>query len=556
MKLQKLIFRNFASYGDRDQVIEFPEEASFFLVQGSNGAGKSTIPDVMRFLWYGKVDGKNKSDLANRLNKSAYVRGEALIRGRKVVVERGISPNVMELSIDGVPYDKANAKVGPSDYLADELLEIPSYVFNNAICLSIREFKSFLKMAAKDKRALIDRIFGFQIISDMRTILGKLQSALKDEITALEAKIETSTRSYNNSLTEMERLSEKLKENNTEQIKELKDKLRQFEDLLVLHRQKMEQFVETVNKHKTFMQDLITSKSQAQTKVNGIRSQLKLYDNKQCPTCQGDLTTDFHEGIKQGLTDELKKLQDQVDGLQSQIDGSKSKEQEIETQKRSFIEKGSKIQHNIEAIRQNIKSLSNDQVDRQLESIKKIVDGLQNDINESSSARVDRSEKQSWFKILEEALGDKGIKQLAMQTIVPAFNAEIYKMMGEMHLNYQVVFDDQFDARVMHLGEEISPATLSAGESVKVDFVILISFIRLLKMKFPSINVMFLDEIFANVDQDGIYVICKILRRVTKDLGLNIFVVAHNSLPTEVFEYRIDVKKTNGFSNLTVDKLQ
>jgi DNA repair exonuclease SbcCD ATPase subunit len=118
-----------------------------------------------------------------------------------------------------------------------------------------------------------------------------------------------------------------------------------------------------------------------------------------------------------------------------------------------------------------------------------------------------------------------------------------------------VIFDEQFDAQIMHLGEEISPSTLSAGESVKVDFVILVSFIRLLKMKFPSINVMFLDEIFASVDQDGIYTICKILKRIVKELGLNIFVVSHAPLPQEVFEYKIEVKKKDSFSNLTVLKL-
>jgi len=46
MKLNKLTFRNLASYGEIDQVIEFPQEPSFFLVQGDNGAGKCLHGDT------------------------------------------------------------------------------------------------------------------------------------------------------------------------------------------------------------------------------------------------------------------------------------------------------------------------------------------------------------------------------------------------------------------------------------------------------------------------------------------------------------------------------
>lgn len=556
MKLTRLTFRNFASYGDRDQVIEFPEEASFFLVQGANGAGKSTIPDVMRFLWYGKVDGKNKKDLANRLNGNAYVKGEALIRGRKVVVERGISPNMIRLSVDGEPYDKANATVGAGDYLQDELLEIPSHVFNNAICLSIKDFKSFLKMAAKDKRLLIDRIFAFQIITDMRDTLSKLQSQVRRDIDMLESELVSSSRSYDNSLNEMDILSKKLEDNNIEQIKGLDKELKQFRTILEMHQKKLTTFLESAKKHRAAVSELNTTKTQVDTKISGFRNQLGLYANKKCPTCTSDLTSDFHIGIKEGIEKEIETLDKQLKQLETMWNAARKKEAEYDDKKREFASKGSKIEVKINHIMMELKSLNNDKVDDQLNSIKNIVDQLKTDIESAEITKNEKDTKSSWFKILETALSDKGgIKQLAMQTIIPAFNAEIYKMMGEMHLNYQVIFDEQFDAQIMHLGEEISTSTLSSGESVKVDFVILVSFIRLLKLKFPSINVMFLDEIFASVDQDGIYTICKILKRVVKELGLNIFVVSHNALPTEVFEYKIEVVKSKGFSNLNVLKL-
>ena len=41
MRINRLEFKNFASYGNRVQVIEFDKEVSdLYLVMGSNGAGK------------------------------------------------------------------------------------------------------------------------------------------------------------------------------------------------------------------------------------------------------------------------------------------------------------------------------------------------------------------------------------------------------------------------------------------------------------------------------------------------------------------------------------
>jgi len=516
----------------------------------------STISDTMQFLWYGRVEGKNKKDIVNRLNSAAYVRGEGIIRGRQVVVERGISPNIMTLEVDGIPYDKANAKVGPSDYLENELLEIPAHVFNNAICLSIKDFKSFLKMSAKDKRLLIDRIFAFQIINEMKETLTKLQSQVKKDIEQLDAQLITTTRSYNNSINEVLLLTKKLEENNTDKIILLQGQLEKLTELLTHHQKILTAFLESTKDHRTAVHNLNTAKTTVSNKISGLRHQLGLYANKQCPTCQSDLTSDFHTNIKVGIETEIANLDRQLLDLNGQWDQARIMEQEQDDKKRDFVAKGSKIESKIAEVKTALKGLNNDKIDDQLTSINKIVEQLKADITNTETVKNDKDTKHSWFKILENALSDKGIKQLAMQTITPAFNAEIYRMMGEMHMNYQVIFDEQFDARIMHLGEEISPATLSAGESVKVDFVILVSFIRLLKMKFPSINVMFLDEIFASVDMDGIYTICKILKRIVKELGLNIFVVSHAPLPTEMFEYKIEVKKENGFSNLKIIKIE
>jgi DNA repair exonuclease SbcCD ATPase subunit len=144
-------------------------------------------------------------------------------------------------------------------------------------------------------------------------------------------------------------------------------------------------------------------------------------------------------------------------------------------------------------------------------------------------------------------LGEKGVKQMAIKTILPSLNSEILDLLGAMNLEYQVVFDDEFKASIFHMGIEIPIQTLSTGEMKKVDFVVLIAIMKLMKLKFSTINLLFLDELFSSVDPDGVHGILKILKKNTREMGLNIFVINHAPMPHEIFDWKLDVSKSNNF---------
>ena len=74
MKIRKIEWKNVASYGNKVQIIEFPEKAGLIQVVGENGVGKSTISDVITFGLYGKLEGKKLKDIPNRLNGEAWMR--------------------------------------------------------------------------------------------------------------------------------------------------------------------------------------------------------------------------------------------------------------------------------------------------------------------------------------------------------------------------------------------------------------------------------------------------------------------------------------------------
>ena len=182
MKIQSIELKNFASYGNKIQKIEFSDDSSeLFLTLGKNGEGKTTIANAIVFALYGKVEGVRMADLPNRINKELWVRIKLECKSTKIVIERGLAPGIFKVTLNGVEFDKAGKK-SVQDYLEEELFGIPYHVFKNIIILSVNDFKSFLTMTNSDKRQIIDRMFGFSILNEMQQSIREERKGLKAEL--------------------------------------------------------------------------------------------------------------------------------------------------------------------------------------------------------------------------------------------------------------------------------------------------------------------------------------------------------------------------------------
>ena len=245
-----------------------------------------------------------------------------------------------------------------------------------------------------------------------------------------------------------------------------------------------------------------------------------------------------------------------IEKYESQYSDAKVKESDIISSRAEFISKGTKIEMNIKNLRDELRKIKSGKGDEQIASLNKILANLQSDLEEFNKTKSRDEERQTWIKTLDEILGERGVKQLAIKTILPSLNKQILELLLELHLPYKVVFNEEFNASIYHMGEEISTQTLSTGEMKKVDFAVLIAIIKLMKIRFSSVNLLFLDEIFSSVDPDGVHTILSTLRKICDDMGLNIFVINHAQMPTEIFDWRIDIQKKNNFSDLHMERTE
>ena len=553
MRIRKIEWKNFSSYGNKKQILDFPETSCLFQVVGENGAGKTSISQVISFCLYGKVEGKKLGDIPNRINGNAWTRIEFESNGKNIAVERGLEPAFFSLYIDGIKYDQAGTK-NVQDYLSDDLIGIPFYVFNNTISLSINDFKSFIKMSPQDKRAIVDKIFGFHILNQMREALKGEVKRIKESLDILSGKLSSTESSIDKSQEEMDSLLEIIEQEVKDELESLNESLEKFKNIQTIHSERISEF----KIHEQEINDLVTNSNrsliESRTKYQDLERRLKLYQSDKCPTCEGPLDSDFHNNLKDNLTNEKDENLVKFNECENSLTDVKAKESSMKLKKSDLQDKSVKIDTRIREVLSEIKRLESSDKDKQVESLKRIIDNLEADKIKIGSDVAKTQEKNIWIKNLDDVLSEKGVKQMAIKTILPSLNSEIFDLLREMHLDYQVVFDEEFKASLYHMGVEIPVQSLSTGEMKKVDFVVLISIMKLMKLKFSTINLLFLDELFSSVDPEGVQSILQILQKNSRTMGLNIFVINHAPMPHEIFDWKLDVSKTNNFSSIKIDK--
>ena len=193
---------------------------------------------------------------------------------------------------------------------------------------------------------------------------------------------------------------------------------------------------------------------------------------------------------------------------------------------------------------------------KEFDSIRNIISKNSERIQKKEVEKVDEDDRFKHLVLLEELYSEKGVKKRILESYLPTLNREVEYTLGELHFPYRLHFTNDFEPVMQHLGIDVNVETLSTGEKKRVDLAVLISIIRMIKRKYPSLNIFMLDEVLSSIDSDGIYDIIGLLRKSAKELNLNIFIINHSLLPVEYFDYRVEIKKNDGFSDLKIEKFE
>ncbi len=559
MRTKKISWKNIGPYGNKLQTLIFSEVGGLWMVVGKNGAGKSFLVNLPKILYYGKLDRFKKEDLSNRLNRHGWIWGETEIRpGEYVEIERNFAPS--ELTVSKGTDDEDREDIGKSgianyqDYIDSEVTGLPYHIFSNIISLSVNDFKSFISMSPSDKRIIVDKLFSMEIINRMNEMVRKDLREAKINIDIYDREIKSLEDTITSANRELEKLKVKVKEDNTKKIQQIIEKM-------MVYKPKMEEAIGKLDIWKAKKDDIEkaynifhSKKGTLSSELKEIKNKLKLYHQDKCPTCSTPFTESRFDLIREKLEEDQQDREIRLNDLE--LNEKKYKEAYKKT--REAIKKLSdfilQVKSTYTALYNEVKKLKGDKP-KEFSSIKNIIGKNTTVINKKEKEKVDEDDKFKHLLLLEELYSDKGVKKRILESYLPTLNREVEFTLNELHFPYQLRFNNDFEPIMQHLGMEVNVETLSTGEKKRVDLAVLISIIRMIKRKYPTLNIFMLDEVLSSIDGDGIYDIIGLLQKTAKDMNLNIFIIHQTPLPIEYFDYRIEITKKDGFSDLNIETL-
>ena len=545
MKLKKVSWKNFKSYSNIMTELDFSDVSSLNLIVGVNGTGKSSIAECITYLLYGKIEDFTASEIPNRTNKNFYGKIELDCDGHDVVIERGLAPALFTVTIDGDVIDTAG-KNNVQTMLEENYYRIPYSVFRNIIVLSINDFKSLVVLSPADKRNIIDRIFGFTFLNDILKMVKEDAKGIEGEISENSG----SLRANNSSIERITNQVNELKSNVTSQdelkklalnIQETEKKEKENEENIQKLQDKREEIKKETLEKSVDIRD-------AKKRIEEIDKRIKLIDSGRCPMCGSSLESDEFQKEKERLLEEKEECQNTINIITELVNESVRKVELLD--KNIVVFKNNSKKSNILELKSDLKSkisANKTKVDPLIETKKQI----EGDIIRLTEEQNVLTDKKLNYSLLLKMLGDdNGIKQRIAKSYIKDLNNIVAQTIEFMNMPYSVVFDNSFNTTIMQNGSKVNYKTLSTGEKKRVDFATIISFVKLLKLQYGELNLLFIDELFSNIDIDGVDDMLQLLKDLSRELNLNIFLIHHARLENIMFDNVFETTKKDTFSHL------
>ena len=559
-------WKNFLSTGNQFIEIQLDKSPTTLIV-GENGAGKSTILDVLCFGLFGKpFRGINKAQLVNSINNSStIIEIEFTIGTRNYKVVRGIKPNKFEIYQN----DKMmNLEANVRDYqkiLEQQILKLNYRSFTQVVILGSSTFVPFMQLKARHRREVVEEILDIQIFSIMNLLARQKTKELTEEIREVD---------YNYDIT-TEKIE--LQENYIEDIKKNKDDIIVEKTNLLTSNEEEISDRKTEQKNLTETNEKLLSSIIDEDKAISKRDKLKDFrfslkdkhsresalitffeENDECPTCEQHIDEEFKkEKIKQNQTsvkeldDGLNKLSDEMKKIEAVIKEHKNTAKSIRENDIALAKITSGITQ-LEKFNTKLKieidSLSKGSIsDADTEKLKNLKDTFAK-IDEQ---RKHLKEEKSYIDAIRLILQDTGIKTKIIKQYLPVMNNLINKYLTSMEFYVNFTLNENFEETIKsRFRDEFTYSSFSEGEKMRIDLALLFTWRAIAKMKnSANTNLLILDEIFdSSLDGTGTDEFLKILNTLG---GENVFVISHKQdALADKFRQTIRFVKEKNFSHV------
>lgn len=286
-----------------------------------------------------------------------------------------------------------------------------------------------------------------------------------------------------------------------------------------------------------------------------------------CSWCGSDLDKEHKQlelsNIKQKATELGKQYlsyNQPIQQLKAKVDVAKAKEAE---QQKALAQQQTKYQavnHNYQDLLVTNNQLKNDiqaydtlnlrlrEAKDQLENLaqqsieapKLTLDKLSLELNDLNSKVKKLQAKQDDYKKLIQIYSDKGVKAQALSAVIPFLNqqlANILKVLTNDTMSASLSshtktksgkVNNQLDLLINSAVSGSNYQDLSSGEKRRIGIALNIAFMQYLKSQIGGLNLAVFDEVFDNLDSEGIDQVIAVLNKLKSDIP-NIIIISHNN---------------------------
>ena len=517
MKIEKIKIERFKSYYEPYE-LNFNDVKGLWKISGSVGTGKTTIGEAILFGLFGTVSGKNLSELVSWGRKNAIVEIWCVSNSRNIYIKRDITSHgtsSIYVEIDGEELVFTN-KRDAQKQLEEEYFDVSRVTMELLCIISFNNFKSLATLNTADTKKFLDQVLGFYTLTQYADACKLLKSENMNRVNNVDRQISQLTAQIEKleELSNMEIIDGNIDEYN-ELIKKIKDEMLEIGNT---HEKIM---TELNNKDK----ELRASASKIQTLGNAKNKEIAFIEKGVCPTCGAPIDQSQLELKKQerdAFLNQYKNIANEVKAntelinensvsYRSAMDPLKKQIEEYKVKIVKLKEQANRINLNKDAINKLIKE--------------------QKSKNKELNGYI--AEDANWERLYGILAND--VRMKILESFIPALNKNIMKYAQQLHQPYIVSFDNSFKCSVSLCGynNDIPLSSLSTGQLKTVDMMIILGILGTV-IGSASANVIFLDELFSNLDGNLRNDMCSVLKNFITD-GDTIFVISHQDLDDRYF---------------------
>lgn len=524
MKIHNIKIRNFKSlYGEHS--FDFDRCLGLIKLSGPVGAGKTALGEAILWGLYGAVKKQTNGNLISYNCRTCEVEMDVTSKGKEIHIKRNVI-EPLEVTVNGQSL-AGSSKRDTQQILEDELYDVPKLAVNKMCVISFNQFSSLVSMNPADTKNFLDNIFGFSLFTRYNDEACQEKKNEQNEQLKLNAVRQDWERQIDSLKEKQKRKSEDIRGSVDTAALDVKRKnlVQEGVELSDAYKKGQKVFQEK--------RDAVTRQmTEASTLGRQEKNFCETFKTGVCPTCGHPVDAadiEAHRTKMLGYADDYRLHTAERDKMDM------DNKPVIQT----YTEHINRIKKDIADIDSEVRMYNS-----RLKTVEENYDQLVREYTDKLTEADIRLKKcdteiEEWSQMSE--LFSKSLRYSLLDTLVPHINRSIQSFINRLEQPYRIMFDQEFRCHIYidTFDREISYNNLSTGQKKILDLAVIFGILQNIIAN-VDFNILFLDELFSNMDANSRDTMLELLKESTAGTR-SCFIINHAEMNDDHFAHKIRV---------------